>query len=137
MIGEKRKIENLTAGKEQSAICISQSAMDMLGNYPWPGNVRELENEIKRICTLYTDIKIIEESMCSESIRNYPTVEMPRISFNPNRRASLKELTDTFQVNIITEAVTKCKGNMARTARLLGCTRAVLYKKIGRLKISL
>lgn len=106
--------------------CLTPNTLDLLTNYSWPGNVRELENEIERICTLYPHIKQITESILSESIRNY----LPN-----QKRATIKELTNSFQIKIIKDMLKKNKGKIIETARELGFSRIALYKRMKQLKI--
>ncbi|MBI4833971.1 MAG: sigma 54-interacting transcriptional regulator [Planctomycetes bacterium] len=108
---------------------ISSGALAFLNAYAWPGNVRELENEIKRICVLYPDAGVIEEHMLSEIFRNYkPTSPVSVIS---HIGLTLKEM----ERNTIEDALKRCNGNMSKTAKQLGLTRAGLYRKIKRLGI--
>jgi DNA-binding NtrC family response regulator len=107
---------------------ITPNALALLQGYPWPGNVRELENEIKRICALYSDTKQIDESMISETIKNHTALIAP---LNDN----LKEQTDNFQRNFIRQTLIKCNGRLYQTAKLLGYDRANLKRKMKQLNI--
>jgi transcriptional regulator with PAS, ATPase and Fis domain len=111
---------------------IKEEALKLLVDYNWPGNVRELGNEIKRICSLYPGIKLIAESMLSESIRSY------KLPFTSNSdRTLLKEAKKVTEKDIIIEALKKCKGNVAETACQFGYNRSSFYRKIKRLKIDI
>jgi transcriptional regulator with PAS, ATPase and Fis domain len=112
-------------------LSLSSEALKLLVDYPWPGNVRELENEIKRICALYPNAITITKSMISENIIN----RISPLSITGNQ--SMKELTDSLHRNLIQDALKKSNGNISETARLLGCDRAGLYKKIKQLKIDI
>ena len=119
--------------KDTRPIIIHPEALDILLKYPWFGNIRELENEVKRICVLYPGIKLLHKEMFSESIINSRALALP----SANEGATFKELADTYQRNLIIEALSKCEGNVIDTARLLGYARTNLYRKIKQLKITL
>jgi len=108
---------------------LSSEALSPFVNYPWPGNIRELENEIKRICALYPNTKQITETIISENIRNYKTtLDLGLTSFKEARKLAEK--------NLIINSIKKSKGNITQSARLLGCDRRYLYRKITQLKIN-
>jgi transcriptional regulator with PAS, ATPase and Fis domain len=115
---------------EESLPEISSSALALLIDYPWPGNIRELENEIKRICTLYPNVKQITKSMLSESIQNS---FVP--SFVSKSKPTLKEARQLGEKNVIREALLKCNGNITHAARRLGCTYRHLHRKMEQLNI--
>jgi transcriptional regulator with PAS, ATPase and Fis domain len=107
---------------------ITNEALSLFVNYPWPGNVRELENEIKRICAVYSESKQITVLMLSESIKNYKISS----TLNP-----LKEARELAEKNVIKEALKKCKGNINKTARLLKYDPGNLYRKVQQFKINI
>jgi len=124
-VSPKSKIRN-----QKSEIEIAPNALALLQDYPWPGNVRELENEIKRICVLYSKTNLIAESMLSESIRNnkHPFAVT-------SDRAFLKEAKKLAEKDVIMEMLKKCNGNIAETARQFGYNRTGFYRKIKKLRI--
>ena len=116
-----------------NSIELSPDALDLLIKYGWPGNVRELENEIKRICALYSNDKFIREEMLSETIRNYAPAVLP----HGKNDLKLKELKKQYERNVIMETLKKCNGNITQTARQLGCLRQHLQLKIRNFKIEI
>ena len=115
---------------------VPNSTFRILSNYPWPGNVRELENEIKRICVLYPNAKTIDESILTESIKNYQGGPI-ELGVSGETGLSFKEQMKIRERIIIQEAFKKCNYNMVETARYLEYARSALYKKIKELKIDL
>jgi DNA-binding NtrC family response regulator len=118
----------------KSEIEVTPDALRLLTVYPWPGNVRELENEIKRVCALYPQAKLITELMLSEIIRKYQPDTSSKVINKGN--LTLTELRREFERNVITETIKKCKGNISLSARLLGFKRTDLYKKMNNLRIN-
>lgn len=108
---------------DKSYLPVSENAMKLLESYSWPGNVRELKNAIQRALCL-TDGCTVHMEQLPYEIR----------SFDPGRRSHspvnplAKELAD-YEKNLIINALEQSRGNMSRTARMLGISRSTLYEK--------
>lgn len=111
---------------------ISREALDAAVNYPWPGNIRELKNEIKRICTIYKNAERLELTMLAPDIRAGKAIVQ-----GPESQMTYRELRDASDKKIFLEALKKCKGNIAMTARMLNYNRSALHRKIKLLGITL
>jgi transcriptional regulator with PAS, ATPase and Fis domain len=109
---------------------IAPDALALLQDYSWPGNIRELENEIKRICVLYPWVKQIVASLLHESIRIYKSSLTMSLS-----ATSLKEARKLAEKNLIADVIKRANGNIRQSARLLGCSRRYLQRKMRQLKI--
>jgi len=141
-------LNKYSPNQTQDAGRLTPDALALFMNYSWPGNIRELENEIERICALYprlndsppgcragvgqADIKPITKGMLSEMVRNNNSsagllLHKDAISFKEARKIS--------EMNLIISTLKKSNGNIAQSARLLGCTRRYLHRKIKQLKI--
>jgi Nif-specific regulatory protein len=100
---------------------ISTPAINMMVSYHWPGNVRELENCIERAVLLSSDSVIRAHHLP-------PTLQTSEASGTIGT-GSMKERTDLFERDLIIDALKRCNGNLAATARDLGSTaRIVRYK---------
>ncbi|MBW1675072.1 MAG: sigma-54-dependent Fis family transcriptional regulator [Deltaproteobacteria bacterium] len=95
---------------------ISKEALDILTRYEWPGNVRELENVIERAVVIGKKRKINPADLPFQDAR------IPRRPI----AGSLGEV----EKDHISDMLTACDWNIARTASLLGINRTTLYKKI-------
>ncbi len=95
---------------------ISTPAIDMLMRYHWPGNVRELENVIERAVVIGKKRKITPADL------PFQDASIPRKPIE----GSLGEV----EKDHISDMLTACEWNIARTASLLGINRTTLYKKI-------
>jgi transcriptional regulator with PAS, ATPase and Fis domain len=111
---------------------ISEEAMRLLMGYHWPGNVRELENEIKRICTLTGEAKLINAQMVSPHLTQLPKEPLIRVwkSFTDK---SLQEAIDETEREFIRQALQKDNYNKTVCAKNLGLSRLGLRKKMKRL----
>ncbi len=108
-------------------------ALDLLSRYDWPGNVRELENEVERAVTLATGEKGITEAHLSPKLR--VPLERRLSLKGVGGGATLQEVTERIERQMIEEALRHTKGNKAGAARTLGLTRQGLLNKIARYNI--
>lgn len=120
---------NLKYGKK--ILRLSSPAIDMLLSYHWPGNVRELENCIEHACLVTTDVAINAYDLP-------PTLQTDVTSGTallPEGTAPLSTLIDSYEREIISEALRRHKGNMSAAGRDLDLSPRVMHYKINRLGI--
>ena len=108
---------------------ISTPAINMMVAYHWPGNVRELENCIERAILLSTDGVIHGHHLP-------PTLQTSDAS-DTIGEGTLQGRVDIFERDIIIDALKRCNGKVAATARDLGATARILRYKTHRLDIDL
>lgn len=103
----------------------SPQVLDLLVNYDWPGNIRQLEHAMEHAFVVTAGDKkaITIENLPLEIAEHKQT----RLVYTSNEFDSIDEKTK------ISNALAQANGNKAETARILGITRAGLYKKIKRL----
>ena len=106
-------------------LTVTDATMESLKAYPWPGNVRELKNVIARAVSLAEGDTLSPEHLPNE-IRND----------DPCFASALKISGDTLSQElachekiVLMEALKNTKGNMTKTAKLLGIARSTLYEK--------
>lgn len=107
---------------------IATSAIDMLTSYHWPGNVRELENAIER------SVLVCE----GEVIHSYhlpPTLQTAEAS-GTVMRTPLGEAVETYEKDLILDALKSTRGNRARAAKLLQTTERIIGYKVKKYGIS-
>jgi two-component system, NtrC family, response regulator AtoC len=112
---------------------ISPAAMKALMEYEWPGNVRELENCLERAIAL-GDQGRIEVSDLPSSIAN---AEPGVVVDGPSEAASLASTSDleALERTTIARVFAQVKGDKALAGRMLGISRATLYRKLKRYNI--
>ena len=108
---------------------LTREAYQVLCEYSWPGNVRELKNLMERIVIMNPQVR----------------VDSRHIPLNPARRAvfersidhfgSLQEVREAAEREYILKKLEEAKGNVTRTAELLGLERSNLYRKMKALGI--
>jgi len=116
-------IEKYASEMEKEIVSLSASATDLLMNYSWPGNVRELENVIERAIILCTD-GIIQSRHLPPNLQ--PGDTAPAREF----KGTLQEMLASMEKQMITDALKRCRGNMAAAARGLGLTERVMGLRV-------
>ncbi len=104
---------------------IDHGALEAFMRYNWPGNVRELENVIERAINLLDNETTIQ-------IKHLPTrLHIKGDSPAPiSANKKLPSLIKDIEKHAIRETLEETKFNKNRTAKLLGISRANLYKKM-------
>jgi two-component system, NtrC family, response regulator AtoC len=116
-----------------SGIQVSGAAMKALLQYDWPGNVRELENSIER-ATALGDGKIIDVAdLPSSIIEVAPAVETPG-NGHPLSALTSTDLEDIERATI-RRVFEQVNGDKAMAGKMLGISRATLYRKLKRYNI--
>jgi len=110
---------------------ISTAAINMMIAYHWPGNVRELENCIERAVLTSADAVIHGYSLPP----SLQTSEGTHTAILPDDGASLRTMVDTYEKELIIDALKRHRGNAAAAARHLRTTQRVLNYRIKQLAI--
>jgi len=106
---------------------ISTPAIDMLMRYHWPGNVRELENCIERSV-------LVCEDQVIHSYHLPPTLQTAESS-DTTPQLSLREAVNSYEKELIQDALKTTNGNKAQAARLLDTTERILGYKVHKYQI--
>ena len=103
---------------------INTDALDLLEAYHWPGNVRELRHIIERAVIMCEDDVIGSGDIVLHGGRQAP-VDIDSTNL------TLEEM----EIQLVTRALAKHKGNISKTAAELGITRASLYRRLDKFDI--
>ncbi len=113
-------------------IQVTSAAMKALLQYDWPGNVRELENCMERAVALgdrrRIDMGDLPPSLISGS------QAMDSVADSPSSSLSSTDLEDIERATI-QRVFEQVKGDKALAGRMLGISRATLYRKLKRYNI--
>jgi Nif-specific regulatory protein len=111
---------------------ISTSAINMMMAYHWPGNVRELENCIERAVLTASD-EVIHGYNLPPSLQ---TSDETQTSIFPKDGAELKTMVESYEKEILIDALKKHRGNAAASARYLNTTQRIINYRIQKLGIN-
>jgi DNA-binding NtrC family response regulator len=111
---------------------VTPAAMKSLLQYDWPGNVRELENCIARALTL-GDHRIIDLGDLPPSIRADHTPTQSD-SLADSASVSTTALAEMERMTIL-RVFEQANGDKALAGKMLGISRATLYRKLKRYNI--
>jgi two-component system, NtrC family, response regulator AtoC len=111
---------------------VTNSAMKCLLQYDWPGNVRELENCIERAVAL-GDQKIIDIGDLPTSIAS----SSHEVEADRNSSPAVLSSTDLEDIEraTIQRVFEQVKGDKVMAGKMLGISRATLYRKLKRYNI--
>jgi len=117
-----------------SQIQVTPAAMKSLLQYDWPGNVRELENCIARAITLgdgkNIDVIDLPPALRSESSESGAARPSDASSLSTTALAEMERMT-------ILRVFEQAHGDKALAGKMLGISRATLYRKLKRYNIPL
>jgi DNA-binding NtrC family response regulator len=128
-------LDRLAPGK---TIAISPAAMKTMFQYDWPGNVRELENCIERAVAL-GDQEMIEVSDLPPAVRQQPerTTSGEAVVFAEESAVSSNTDLEELERETIQRVFEQVHGDKGRARKMLGISRATLYRKLKRYNIGL
>lgn len=108
----------------------SSEAMERMKCYSWPGNVRELRNFMERIYILtpgdFVDVHDLRFAGLMESQKE--TDENSFIS--DGEVATFREARAQFERDFLLRKIFENKGNISKTAEVIGLERSYLHRKI-------
>jgi transcriptional regulator with PAS, ATPase and Fis domain len=109
---------------------LDRSAIDRLMGQNWPGNVRELENTIETAVIMSRDRSVIFASDLRIHRAGTPVQDRVRAVALPQEGMDYQRALEDFEVSILTEALTRVRGNKTAAADLLGLKRTTLAAKM-------
>jgi two-component system response regulator AtoC len=117
-----------------ASLQVTPAAMKSLLQYDWPGNVRELENCIARAITLgdqqVMDVKDLPPAIRAEQPVNTEMTPTDAASLSTTALAEMERMT-------ILRVFEQAHGDKALAGKMLGISRATLYRKLKRYNIAL
>ena len=126
-------LERLAPGR---GVHVSGAAMKALLAYDWPGNVRELENCLERAVAL-GDQRQIDLADLPPSIARADVPESESaVELSAANGPTTTDLEDIERATI-ERVFAQVKGDKALAGRMLGISRATLYRKLKRYNIGL
>ncbi len=127
--------ETRVQGRAGDDVFISDEVLEIFEQHPWPGNIRELRNVLRscmatmarqelRVSDLPCDfLEEMAEGACGEPVE----APEPQQAAIPETRA-----LSAMELQTIRWALEATQGNISKSAKQLGITRATLYHKMAR-----
>ena len=111
---------------------VTPAAMKSLLHYDWPGNIRELENCVARAVTL-GDRRVIDVGDLPPAIRS-DQASSAQLSPKDSASLSTTALAEMERMTIL-RVFEQVNGDKALAGKMLGISRATLYRKLKRYNI--
>src|SRR3984885_7562910 len=124
--------ERLAPGR---GVQISGAAMKALLGYDWPGNVRELENCLERAVAL-TDRRNLDLDDLPASIVRAELHSIPQLHDAQETSALTTNDLEDIERATIARVFSQVNGDKVRAGKMLGISRATLYRKLKRYNIA-
>lgn len=105
---------------------LAANAMERLCAWSWPGNVRELRHACERATILATGTDYRYEDFGLATPAPLPAAALVRVENDGAFKLGALER------ETIAAALERAKGNISLAARMLGLSRAALYRKLGK-----
>jgi DNA-binding NtrC family response regulator len=115
------------------SIQITTAAMKSLLQYDWPGNVRELENCVERAVALGDQRTIDFNDLPPAITSGLPGTELE--SGSPSSSGLSSTDLEDIERATIQRVFEQVKGDKALAGKMLGISRATLYRKLKRYNI--
>lgn len=146
--------------KKRAVKINNQEVMDLLLRYDWPGNIRELENLVERLVVFCEDgqvqlkdlpskiferVELVQSQPGSQGKFGFAThtlaqleaeglilengTQVPRFML-PEEGADLRQILNSFENDILMQALSRTKGNKNRASELLKMNRTTLVEKL-------
>jgi DNA-binding NtrC family response regulator len=126
-------LEKYAKENERPVPRVTPEALRFLMTYSWPGNVRELENVIERAVVLSTETEIGPDLLPDQIVGR--TTALPSLEHRAD--ASLFDIVDDVQRQIIVDMLEKCSWNQTDAAERFRVPLSTLNQKIKRLGIEI
>ncbi len=126
-------LDKFAPGKMTS---ISTQAMKCMLEYEWPGNVRELENSMERAVALGSQEEIGLDDLPPAVRSGVDTAAIPADSRSAAAKSTISD-TDLEALERVTieRVFQQVNGDKALARKMLGISRATLYRKLKRYNI--
>jgi Nif-specific regulatory protein len=117
-------LERIARERGRSTAVIDREVREILERHRWPGNVRQLESTLHRLILLAGDTPLtrsaleVDQSLRESLLGGDAASEQPRFSLDEGIREQLRR------------ALEAAGGHREKAAKLLGVSRATIYRKL-------
>jgi transcriptional regulator with PAS, ATPase and Fis domain len=115
-------LERIARERGRPSIVVAPEVRTVLRRHPWPGNVRQLENVLQRLTLLSGEGPVTVAALLSEEAFRDLLPDAPGAARTFSIQDGVREQ--------VRRALDAAKGDREQAARLLGVSRATIYRKI-------
>jgi transcriptional regulator with PAS, ATPase and Fis domain len=119
----------------QRVTAISDAALRLLCAYSWPGNVRELSNGIERALLVTRGTSIEPADLPARVCGLANAQKFPQVNL-PDSGLDLRRAVESYENQLIRQALDRCKWNKKQAAGMLGLNRTTLVEMLKRKRIT-
>ncbi|RMG15132.1 MAG: sigma-54-dependent Fis family transcriptional regulator [Planctomycetota bacterium] len=123
----QRFCARFAAKNDKHFLRVSEAALERLRAHDWPGNVRELENVIERAVVLGDGPELLPSHLADFDRSAAPDGEVDNLI---DAAVDAELPLETYERELIVQALERTKRNVTRAARLLGITRRTLQYRM-------
>lgn len=116
-------LERIAKERGRTPPHVQEDVLALFERYAWPGNVRQLENILQRLSLLAGDGPVTIEVLKEDD-------GLRRVFLGEDLPAAAPMSLARTEADQIRRALKETAGNRDRAARLLGISRATIYRKI-------
>jgi DNA-binding NtrC family response regulator len=110
-------LQHYSAKYGRVGLAISNDTLELLSSYAWPGNIRELQHAIEKAVILCSS-----DTLAAADFQLHAPVSLPS--------SLLSGTIEEMEMQLISQSIGRCSGNLTAVASELGITRQTLYNKI-------
>lgn len=124
-------VDRFCAAEHLPGKALSAAAIGRLQAHAWPGNVRELENAMES-CVIVSGART---TISATDLRIHESAAPPRPESSasidiPPQGLDYQQALEQFEKSLLTQALTRARGNKTAAAELLGLKRTTLAAKM-------
>jgi len=116
-------LQKIARERGRSLPRMRSAVMELFERYRWPGNIRQLENTLQRLTLLAGDGPITTAVIESDA-------DLRRTLLGGAAEATPIYSLERTEEQKIREALRAAEGNRTRAAKMLGISRATIFRKI-------
>ncbi|MBC8479574.1 MAG: sigma-54-dependent Fis family transcriptional regulator [FCB group bacterium] len=114
---------------------ISPELMKILVSYHWPGNVREFQNVIEQM-SVFSKKPTLDKSRLPDYINTAIHASSNPADYEKRYDSTrLDVIMDNVEIELLKNALDKCKGNQQKVAEYLGIPRTTLRSKLQKYRL--
>ena len=127
-------LKKVCGKRDRQVTSVSRATAQLLMSWSWPGNVRELENAIERAVVLTSgdviEPKDLPSRICGLGSERRVNTRLPEAGID------LRRAVESFENDLIRQALERTGWNKNRAAMLLGIKRTTLVEMLKRKRLS-